>query len=201
MAKRIFDIAFSLLILTLAAPFFLLCLFAVKCSSKGPIFYAHPRVGCKGKTFGCLKFRTMYQNADSILKPLLASNPALNTEWNTYFKLKVDPRITPIGKFLRKTSLDELPQFWNVLKGHMSIVGPRPLTEYEVTHYVKEKAPTILSVKPGLTTLWITQGRNSLSLEERISLEEYYVHHRTFWLDCKLIFKTIVLMLFPKGAY
>lgn len=201
MGKRIFDIFFSLFILILSAPFFLICMIIVKLSSPGPIFYAHPRIGCNGKPFGCFKFRTMYRDADAKLQPLLASDPALMNEWKTYFKLKVDPRITPIGKLLRKTSLDELPQVWNVLKGDMSIVGPRPLTQHEVTHYVKGKANKILSVRPGLTTLWITQGRNSLSLEERIDLEEFYVTNRTFWLDCKLIVQTILLMIFPKGAY
>ena len=201
MGKRVFDLLFSLFILLLSSPFFLLCMLLVKCSSAGPVFYAHTRVGCNRKLFSCLKFRTMYQNAETRLEPLLASDPALMKEWTTYFKLKEDPRITFAGKFLRKTSLDELPQIWNVLKGEMSIVGPRPLTEHEVTHYLKSKASTILSVRPGLTTLWITQGRNGLSLEERIALEEYYVAHRSFWLDCKLIVQTALLMLFPKGAY
>jgi undecaprenyl-phosphate galactose phosphotransferase len=200
-SKRFFDVLFTLVIMILAAPFFFLCAAIVKLSSHGSVFYVHQRVGQNGKSFGCLKFRTMYKDADARLKPLLASDPALMSEWNTYFKLKVDPRITPIGKFLRKTSLDELPQFWNVLKGDMSVVGPRPLTSYEVTHYLKDKASTILSVKPGLTSLWITQGRNKLSLEARVALEEYYVTNRSFWLDCKLIGKTIILMLFPKGAY
>lgn len=201
MGKRIFDIIFSFLILILAAPFFLICAIIVKLSSNGPVFYAHSRVGCKGKPFGCLKFRTMYRDADAKLLPLLASDPALMQEWKTYFKLKEDPRITPIGKFLRKTSLDELPQIWNVFKGDMSVVGPRPLTQHEVTHYLKEKAAKILSVRPGLTTLWIIQGRNSLSLEKRVELEEFYVSNRSFWLDCKLIFQTALLMIFPKGAY
>jgi exopolysaccharide production protein ExoY len=201
MGKRIFDVLFSLIILLLASPFFLICMIVVKLSSSGPIFYAHARVGQNGKPFGCLKFRTMYQDADAKLQPLLASDPALMQEWQTYFKLKDDPRITPIGKFLRKTSLDELPQIWNVFKGDMSVVGPRPLTQYEVTYYLMDKANKILSVRPGLTTLWIVQGRNDFSLKERIELEEYYVNHRSFWLDCKLILKTIQVMIFPKGAY
>ncbi len=201
MGKRIFDIFFSLIILILASPFFLICMIIVKSSSSGPIFYAHSRIGHKGKSFGCFKFRTMYQDADAKLQPLLSANPALMQEWQTYFKLKDDPRITAIGKFLRKTSLDELPQIWNVFKGDMSIVGPRPLTQHEVTYYLKDKAPKILSVRPGLTTLWIVQGRNDLSLKERIELEEYYVNNRSFWLDCRLILQTILVMLFPKGAY
>lgn len=201
MTKRLFDIVFSLFLFTLAAPFFIVCVLIVKLSSKGPIFYAHPRVGLKGRLFNCYKFRTMYSDADSKLQPLLASDPLLMQEWKTYFKLKVDPRITPIGKFLRKTSLDELPQLWNVFKGEMSVVGPRPLTSDEVDQYVKERAQTILSIRPGLTTLWITKGRNALSLEDRITLEEYYVKHRSFLLDCTLIGKTILLMIFPKGAY
>jgi undecaprenyl-phosphate galactose phosphotransferase len=143
----------------------------------------------------------MYQNAEAKLQPLLASDPRLMKEWKTYFKLKADPRITPVGRFLRKTSLDELPQVWNVFKGDMSIVGPRPLTQHEVTHYLKEKADKILSVRPGLTTLWIVLGRNSFSLEKRIELEEYYVDHQTLWLDCKLIIQTALVMIFPKGAY
>lgn len=201
MGKRLFDVVFSFFILVLASPFFLICALIVKLSSSGPIFYAHPRVGLNGRSFGCFKFRTMYKDADSRLNPLLASDPALMNEWKTYFKLKVDPRVTPIGRLLRKTSLDELPQFWNVLRGDMSVVGPRPLTSHEVTHYVKNKASKILSVKPGLTTFWITQGRNGLSLEERIEMEEYYLTHRSFWFDCKLILKTIWQMIFPKGAY
>lgn len=201
MGKRLFDICFSLILLMLAAPFFLLSMGIVKLSSPGPVFYAHQRMGRNGKLFGCLKFRTMYQDAEERLLPLLASNPALMQEWKTFFKLKEDPRITPIGKFLRKTSLDELPQIWNVLKGDMSVVGPRPLTEHEVTYYLKEKAEKILSIRPGLTTLWIVNGRNGLSLEERIRLEEFYVAHRSFWLDCKLIIRTALIMIFPKGAY
>ena len=201
MAKRLFDIFFSLVILLLAAPFFLISILIVKLSSSGPVFYAHPRVGRNRKLFHCFKFRTMYRDAETKLRPLLASNPVLMKEWGTYFKLRADPRITPIGKFLRKTSLDELPQFWNVLKGDMSIVGPRPLTEQEVVEYLGEKAEKILSVRPGLTTLWVTQGRNRLSIAQRVELEEFYVTNRSFWLDFKLILQTALIMIFPKGAY
>lgn len=201
MGKRLFDLLFSLCVLTVAAPFFLFCIAAVRFSSNGPVFYSHMRVGKNGKPFACLKFRTMYRNADLLLKPMLASNPLLMQEWQTYFKLREDPRITPIGKFLRKTSLDELPQVWNVFKGDMSVVGPRPLTQHEVTHYLKERAEQILSLRPGLTSLWITRGRNKLSLEQRIEMEAYYVANRSFLLDLQLIVQTALLMIFPKGAY
>ncbi len=201
MVKRFFDVLFSLAILVLAAPFFLVCAAAVKLSSPGPIFYAHSRVGKDGKPFGCLKFRTMHSDADLKLQTLLASNPILMQEWKTYYKLKADPRITSVGKWLRKTSLDELPQFINVLLGDMSLVGPRPLTRDEVVHYLKEKAPKILSVRPGLTSLWIVKGRNCFTLNERIQLEEFYVDHRSFWLDIRVILQTAIRMIFPKGAY
>jgi undecaprenyl-phosphate galactose phosphotransferase len=201
MSKRFFDICFSGLALLLISPLFLLCAIAVKLSSPGPIFYAHQRIGENRKRFGCWKFRTMYADADARLHCLLASSPMLMQEWQVFFKLKEDPRITPIGKWLRKLSLDELPQFWNVFRGDMSVVGPRPLTEKEIVEYLKERADKILSVRPGLTTLWITEGRNHFSLEQRIALEEFYVDHRSFWLDLKLIVKTVLIMLFPKGAY
>jgi len=201
MAKRIFDLLFTLIVLVLGAPVFFFCAAAVKLSSPGPVLYAHSRVGRNGKAFGCLKFRTMHFDADVRLKALLASNPLLMQEWKTYYKLKADPRITPIGKWLRKTSLDELPQFINVFKGDMSLVGPRPLTQDEVVHYVKDKAEKILSVRPGLTTLWIVRGRNRFTLQERIQLEEFYVDNRSFWLDLRLILQTAIRMIFPKGAY
>ena len=143
----------------------------------------------------------MHSDADEKLKMLLKTNPLFMQEWKTYYKLKADPRITPIGKWLRKTSLDELPQFINVFKGDMSLVGPRPLTQDEVANYLKEKAVKILSIRPGLTSLWIVKGRNRFTLEERIQLEEFYVDHRNFWLDLGLILQTAIRMIFPKGAY
>ena len=201
MLKRIFDVLFSLAVLVAGSPIFLICAAAVKLTSPGPVFYAHSRVGKAGKQFGCLKFRTMHYDADLKLQTLLASNPTLMQEWKTFYKLKADPRITAVGRWLRKTSLDELPQLINVFKGDMSIVGPRPLTQDEVVHYLKEKAAKILSVRPGLTSLWIVRGRNSFTLNERIKLEEFYIDHRSFWLDLRLILQTAIRMIFPKGAY
>ena len=201
MLKRFFDIGFSLLVLILGFPIFFLCAVAIKCSSPGSIFYAHPRIGRNGKPFHCLKFRTMHNDADLKLKALLESDPTLLQEWKLYYKLKADPRITSFGKWLRKTSLDELPQFLNVLKGDMSVVGPRPLTQDEIANYLKEKAPKILSMRPGLTTLWIVEGRNKFTLKERIKLEEFYIDHQSFQLDVWLIFQTLLKMIFPKGAY
>lgn len=201
MRKRIFDIAFSLFALILGAPIFLLCALAIKLTSQGPIFYAHNRIGHQGKPFGCWKFRTMYVDAETKLQTLLATNASMRLEWNAYFKLKEDPRVTVVGKWMRKTSLDELPQFWNVLKGEMSLVGPRPLTRKEVDEYLKEKADKILSVKPGLTSFWAVKGRNQLTLEKRIKWELFYVDHRSFWLDLKLVFLTARTLFFTKGSY
>lgn len=201
MGKRIFDVVCSLIILILSFPLFLLCALLVKCSSQGPVFYGHPRVGLSFKPFFCLKFRTMFIDAEARLDQLLEENHLILQEWNTYYKLKVDPRVTPIGKFLRKFSLDELPQLFNVLRGDMSMVGPRPLTEYEVIHFLKEKSQKILSIKPGLTTIWIVKGRNRFTLRERVKLEEFYVDHRSFGFDCRLIIETAIAMIRSKGAY
>lgn len=201
MGKRLLDIFWSLLALTIGLPIFLLCALSIKLTSRGPIFYSCQRVGLKGENFQCWKFRTMFCDAEEKLQALLASDTALMQEWKVYYKLKQDPRITPLGKWLRKTSLDELPQFWNVLKGDMSIVGPRPLTEKEITWYLKERAQKILSIKPGLTSIWVIKGRNLLTLEERIRWEEYYVDNRSLKLDLQLIFQTAKLMIFPKGVY
>ncbi len=143
----------------------------------------------------------MCENADQKLPEILKKNPELKREWEAYFKLKKDPRVNRLGKFLRKTSLDELPQFWNALKGDLSIVGPRPVTEKEVETYFKEKAAKILSVRPGLTGIWQTSGRNLLTFEERVRLEESYIDRQSIKLDLLIIFKTIPKLFFVKGAF
>jgi len=199
--KRIFDIIFSFAALILGLPLFLLAALCIRFSSKGPIFYSHERIGRGGRSFRCYKFRTMYENADDRLKELLASDKLLKKEWDESRKLKNDPRILPIGRFLRKTSLDELPQFWNVVKGDLSIVGPRPLVACEVVGYLGEKASKILSIRPGLTCIWQVSGRNDLSYHTRIQLDEEYVDNLSFLLDLKLILRTIPSMVSSKGAY
>lgn len=201
MEKRIFDIFFSGLVLLAAFPLFFLIAFIIKMSSRGPIFYFSTRVGKGSSLFSCVKFRTMYVDAEARLQEMLKNDPAIRKEWETFWKLKEDPRVTWVGTILRKTSLDELPQFWNVLKGDLSVVGPRPVTLEEVERYYAEKAQKILSLRPGITGLWQTSGRSLLSFEERVRLEELYVDSRSFLMDLKLIAKTIPAMLFSSGAY
>lgn len=199
--KRIFDIIFSVLIFLSFFPVFLLIILAVKLSSRGPIFYSHERLGRGGIPFSCYKFRTMYSDSKERLDELLNSSPELRKEWEETFKLKNDPRITPIGKFLRKSSLDELPQFWNVLKGDLSVVGPRPVVLQEMQKHFGEKAIVILSIRPGLTGIWQVSGRNDTAYTQRIQLDEMYVDTQSLLLDLKLIAKTIPAMLSSRGAY
>lgn len=200
--KRTFDLIFSLLVIIVGFPIFALIALVIFCTSPGPVFYSHERIGRGGKPFRCYKFRSMYPNADRRLKELLAKDPALRSEWQCSFKLKNDPRITPIGRFLRKTSLDELPQFWNVIKGDLSVVGPRPVIREEVRKFMGTKANKILSIRPGLTGPWQVSGRNDVdSYSKRIALDEAYVDQQSLLLDLQLIAKTVPAMLFSKGAY
>lgn len=199
--KRLFDIGFSFVMLILCAPLMLLIMLMVRASSRGKVIYSHERVGRGGKPFRCFKFRTMYSDADVQLKGLLEKNHAFRDEWQQRRKLKQDPRVTPIGSFLRKSSLDELPQLWNVLKGDLSIVGPRAVVHEEIINYIGAKASKILSVRPGLTCIWQVSGRSDTSYSKRIALDEAYVDNQSFLLDLKLILKTIPSMIFSKGAY
>lgn len=204
--KRLFDIVFSTLFLAFFSPLLIGLAILVKCTSKGPILYTSRRAGKGGKPIHCLKFRSMYYDAEQRLSDLLKSNPEYLKEWNAFQKLKNDPRITPIGKFLRRTSLDEFPQFWNVLKGDLSVVGPRPptLVSYEPLEIEKlygEKARTILSVRPGITGVWQISGRSNITFEERCAIEERYAKTHTLWKDITIIAKTIPAVLSAKGAF
>jgi putative colanic acid biosysnthesis UDP-glucose lipid carrier transferase len=200
--KRYFDFIFASLAILITLPFSLLIALLIKLEDGGPIFYGHKRITIAGKEFKCWKFRTMAIDADTRLKDILANNPAAREEWEKSFKLKKDPRITRIGKILRKSSLDELPQFFNILKGDMSIVGARPIVETELKDYYKENGGLYCSLKPGLTGPWQVGIRNdSDNYHERIALDLWYLQNLSFWLDLKIIFKTVVVVLYGKGAY
>lgn len=199
--KRIFDILFSLSALSLCMPLFLVVALIVKLSSKGPIFFSHTRIGRGGEKFKCYKFRTMYPDAEERLRDILSNCTKTREEWENFHKLKQDPRITPIGSFLRKTSLDEFPQFWNVLKGDLSVVGPRPVVEAEIIKHYGVKAMDILQFRPGITGPWQVSGRNDISYDNRIKLDQKYVENQSLLLDIKLIAKTIPAIFNSKGAY
>lgn len=201
-AKRLFDVVFSLLVLTLFSPVYLLLGLIIALSSPGPIFYVQERVGKNYKPFHCIKFRTMVVNADEMLTELIAASPGLRQEFEDNFKLKQDPRITRIGYFLRLTSLDEFPQFWNVLKGEMSVVGPRPLVAEELPRYGRH-IDKVLTIKPGITGLWQVSGRNDIPYNRRVQIDLYYANSHNMWLDLWVILKTIVVVIMPKnnGAY
>lgn len=200
--KRTFDLLFSLFVFILFSPLFAIIALLIFCSSPGKIIYSHQRMGRGGKPFRCYKFRTMYSNADEQLKEILETDPERKQEWEKTYKLKNDPRVTKIGTFLRKTSLDELPQFWNVLKGDLSVVGPRPVVQEEIDKYFGYHAVKILSIRPGLTGLWQVSGRSNIDCyNTRIALDVHYVNNCSLLLDLKLIGKTLPVMFFSKGAY
>jgi exopolysaccharide production protein ExoY len=199
--KRIFDIFFSASALAILSPLFLVLTILIRCTSQGNAIYYQTRIGRGGAPFRCYKFRTMYQNADAILQTILANDPEKQKEWKAAHKLKNDPRVTPIGSFLRKSSLDELPQFWNVLKGDLSVVGPRPVVQEEILAHFGPKAQKIFSVRPGITGLWQISGRSDTTYSQRIILDEHYVDHRSFFGDLKILALTIPSMFYKKGAY
>ena len=200
--KRIGDIVFSLLVLTLGSPIFILIAILVKLSSPGSVFYIQKRVGRNYREFGCIKFRTMYKDADDLLPNLLEKYPLMRKEFENDFKLRQDPRITKLGRFLRLSSLDELPQFFNVLKGEMSVVGPRPIVSNEIIKY-SLFMEEVISVRPGLTGLWQVSGRNNLSYKKRVELDLFYARNRNFLLDLEIIILTLGVLLFPmdRGAF
>jgi Undecaprenyl-phosphate galactose phosphotransferase WbaP len=198
--KRAFDIVTGTAVLMLLSPIMLSIALAVRMESKGPVIFAHRRVGRNGREFECYKFRTMVVNAQEVLDKLLQEDCGLCSEWENGFKLKDDPRITRIGNFLRKTSLDELPQIFNVLKGQMSLVGPRPIINDEIEKY-GEYIDYFYQVRPGITGLWQISGRNEIEYSERVQIDAWYVRNWSLWLDITLLIRTITVVLNRRGAY
>ena len=197
--KRLFDIVGSLSIIFLLSPLLLFISKKVK-QDGGPAIYGHERIGKGGKSFKCLKFRSMVIDSKQVLDKLLRDDIEAKKEWEATFKLKNDPRITKIGKFLRRTSLDELPQLFNVLKGDMSLVGPRPIITAELERYNEEVDYYLLS-KPGMTGLWQVSGRSDVDYETRVYLDAWYVKNWSMWNDIAILFKTIGVALKKDGAY
>ncbi len=199
-AKRCID----LLLCIIASPFVIILTgiiaIIIKKTSPGPIFYGHKRIGKNHKTITCWKFRSMVTDSENQLQHILATDPVRAAEWEKDRKFTNDPRVTPFGKFLRRTSLDELPQLWNIFKGEMSFVGPRPVTEPELIRYGKY-ADYVLSVQPGLSGMWQISGRSDTGYEERITLDTYYIQNWSVWLDIWIILKTVWVVLKGSGAY
>jgi len=198
--KRFMDISVVTLGGLVLLPFLLIIALIIKINSPGPVLYKHERIGKNGKHFYAYKFRSMAVDADEKLKNLLESNPEIKDEWEKTYKLLNDPRITSFGKILRKTSIDEFPQFINILKGEMSLVGPRPIVDAEVEKYGDDYA-RIFSVKPGLSGLWQVSGRSNTDYLDRVAYDLYYQQSWSVWLDLWIIFKTFGVVLTSKGAY
>jgi exopolysaccharide production protein ExoY len=197
--KRWFDLAGALAALLLLMPLFCLIALAIKLWDGGPVFYRHSRVGLKGTAFDCLKFRSMVINADEVLARYLAANSDAADEWQKNHKLKRDPRITPLGASMRKTSIDELPQLLNILKGEMSFVGPRPIVTDEVQKY-GSTIEHYLCARPGLTGPWQASGRNDLDYATRVALDRSYVENWSFWRDLTIIAKTARVVVAARGC-
>lgn len=193
-AKRAVDVVLAGLLLLLSAPIMLLVAAAVQLLMGGPVLFGHKRIGYRGRAFVCYKFRTMASNAQELLEKHLAENPEAAREWQATRKLSNDPRITALGRFLRKSSLDELPQLLNVLNGDMSLIGPRPIVPDEATHYGRNVC-AYLCARPGITGMWQTNGRSSVSYRTRVACDRYYARHWSLRLDLVLLLKTIPAVL------
>ena len=193
--KRLIDVVCSFLGLLMLSPLFIIIAIIIKITSKGPVFFSQKRVGKNGKEFDMYKFRSMVVNAEELKEKLAAQNEMSGP----MFKMKDDPRVTKVGKFIRKTSIDEIPQLWNVLKGDMSLVGPRPSLPKEVAQF-ESWMHKRLEVKPGLTCYWQVSGRNNIDFEDWMKLDIRYVKERNLWIDIKLIFKTVGVLFGDKNA-
>lgn len=197
--KRIFDLVAAVLLFVLALPIIVLISVIIRATGY-PVIFSHVRVGLDRKHFRCYKFRTMVPDAEDVLHVMLRSDAGALREWRANHKLRNDPRVTPFGRFLRRSSLDELPQLWNVLKGDMSLVGPRPIVEDEIEKY-GNKALIYNSVRPGMTGLWQVLGRSNTSYSRRVSMDVLYVRRQSVSLDFWIMFKTAVVVLHRAGAF
>jgi Undecaprenyl-phosphate galactose phosphotransferase WbaP len=197
--KDLLDVLASTVLFSLALPVMMLIAVLIKLTSKGPVFYKAKRLGKKGREIKVYKFRSMYVDAGQRLEKIFIEKPELKLEYEANFKLKNDPRITPLGKLLRKTSLDELPQFINVFKREMALVGPRPIVKDEIKHY-GENYSVFSSVRPGITGLWQCSGRSDTSYEERVAFDVYYVLNWSPWMDIWILIRTFFSVLTLKGA-
>lgn len=198
--KRCLDVFGALAGLVLLGPLLLLVGLAIRLDSRGPVIYRHRRFGRGRRHIHLAKFRTMVLDGDALLEKVLAEDPEARAEWEAQCKLKNDPRVTRVGRVLRKVSLDELPQILNVLKGEMSLVGPRPISELEYDKYTVWQ-DNFMSVRPGLTGLWQVSGRSDLDFEDRVKLDMYYIRNWTIWMDIRIIFKTLTVLVSSEGAY
>jgi Undecaprenyl-phosphate galactose phosphotransferase WbaP len=200
LVRRSVDLVLASLMLVFFAPLMVLVAVAVWMQDGGPVFYAHARVGRDGRVFKCLKFRSMLVDSEARLQHLLATSPEARAEWDRDHKLRNDPRITAIGSFLRRSSLDELPQLFNVLAGEMSLVGPRPIVAGEVKRYGR-RFGSYCSVRPGITGLWQISGRNDVSYRRRVAIDTYYAQQQSIGLDLWILIATVPSVLLRKGSY
>ncbi len=197
--RRGIDVIGALCFIIIFAPIF--CLLAlIVATDGGPVFFSHQRIGRNGVSFGCYKFRTMVVGAEECLAEYLRYHPEVVEQWDRDQKLEADPRITPIGAWLRKTSLDEIPQMWNVILGHMSLVGPRPVTEAEMRGRYRQFSALVTSVRPGVTGLWQVSGRNELNYEKRVQMDVAYVRGRTLAVDLGILLRTFPVVFGRTGA-
>jgi undecaprenyl-phosphate galactose phosphotransferase len=199
LTKRLFDTFAALALLLVLSPALLLMAWAIR-RDGGPALFAHPRIGKNGKVFNCFKFRTMVVDAEKQLEYLLQSQPELREQWQAEQKLHSDPRVSQVGRLLRRTSLDELPQLINVIRGEMSLVGPRPVVRSELPRY-GDQVGYYLMVRPGMTGLWQVSGRNDVDYDTRVYLDSWYVKNWSLWHDLVILFKTISVVLTRQGAY